>query len=390
MVEQLDIKKTLTEIELHGFRRWLEVQLMRAFEEARKNKLKTMDENRFEMNSIKNIERLATAIMERTYKPGASICFVVFDPMVREIFAAAFRDRVVHHLLYNMQAGWWDRRFIYDSYSCREGKGTLMGIRRAQRYMRVASNNFTEPAHILKFDLKGFFMSILRARLLERVKWGMDRQFAGYLNEPAGRQLYDMCLFLWTQVIMDDPVEKAQRRGPLDDWRKVPPEKSLFCQPPGKGIVIGNLTSQLASNIYLDQLDRFVTMELGYKCYGRYVDDFYIIVNGERYRRMLKEVKVLEEFISEQLDGTLHPRKRYIQPVRHGMQFLGARVYPHAIVPSDRLQAKFRRTMKGFIKGHKGYDSVQSYIGLMKHMDSEEFIRSVFEEMGWGGEFWEL
>ena len=111
-----------------GVRRWLLIKLTQAFQEARKGKIKTCDEHTFEQHWVENIVSLRNSILEYRYKPSASVTFVIFDPMVREIFAAPFRDRVVHHFLYNMQAGWWDRRFIYDSYSCRIGKGTTCGI----------------------------------------------------------------------------------------------------------------------------------------------------------------------------------------------------------------------------------------------------------------------
>lgn len=387
----INLEEVIKEINLMGMKRWLEKELLRAFGVAKLGKLKTMDENKFEVNLNGNVQRLVQSIIERTYEPGASIAFIVFDPMVREIFAAPFRDRVVHHFLYNMQAGWWDAHFIYDSYSCRVGKGTLFGAKRVQKFMQKASNNFQEKAYVAKFDFKGYFMSIPRAQLLERIKWGLDRQFNGYMDSAAGRALYDICLFLWTKVVMDDPVKKARRRGPLGNWDPsiLPPEKSLYCQLLGFGLVIGNLTSQLSSNIYLDQLDQLVTKQLGYPYYGRYVDDFILVVNERDYERLKADVPKMERF-AEELQLTLHPKKRYMQDIDKGVNFLGARVYPHCLYPSDRLQAKFRQTVKGFAEGYRGFDNVQSYMGLMKHDDSEVFMRGVLEEMGFGGEFWEF
>lgn len=386
-----NLDKMIEEINLMGMRAWLEKELLEAFKVAKLGKLKTMDENRFEVNLIGNTKRLVQAILERTYEPGASIAFVIFDPMVREIFAAPFRDRVIHHFLYIMQAGWWDARFIHDSYSCRLGRGTLMGAQRVQRFMQVASNNFTEKAYVVKFDFKGYFMSIPRALLLERIIWGLERQFARYVEDPAGRELYEICKFLWTQVVMDDPVEKAHRRGPLSNWDPsvLPPEKSLYCQEPGYGLVIGNLTSQLSSNIYLDQLDQFITKVLGYVLYGRYVDDFIILVNERDYERLKADVPKIEAYANGLL-LTLHPRKRYMQEINKGVNFLGSRVYPHCMFPSDRMQGKFQKVVKGFAEGYKGYDNVQSYMGLMKHIDSKKFMREVLEETGFGGDFWEF
>lgn len=383
-LKPLDIEKTLKEIGLLGFRRWLILHLNEAYKDARKGKYLTVDENIFDINSVENIIGLAKSIEERTYEPGASIAFVVFEPMVREIFAAPFRDRLVHHFLYNMQAGWWDARFIYDNYSCRVGKGTGLGIKRTQRFMQVASENFTKEAVVMKNDLKGYFMSIPRQKLLKRIYWGIDLQFKNYTKNPEARKLIDICKFLWGKVILDDPVKKAIRRGPLKNWSPeiLPPRKSLFTQPPGQGLVIGNLTSQLSSNIYLDQLDRFVKNELGYEYYGRYVDDFYRIVPLEELSKLKSDTRLIKQYLEEELLLTLHPDKVYCQNIKKGLPFLGARIYPHCVYPSDRLQAKFRLTLKEFKKNQKSWENVQAYLGLMKHQDAEKFIQKILEEFG--------
>lgn len=379
-----DIESDIELIRLKGLRVWLLEALTKAFEDARRGKLKTYDEHAFEANWIENLTKLRDAILEWRYTPGASVTFVIFEPMVREIFAAPFRDRVVHHFLYNMQAGWWDARFIYDSYSCRVGKGTLFGIKRIQRYMRVASENYTKKAYIVKADLQGYFMSLPRQGLYDEVKLGLDKQFAKYIDDPMGYQVYKICDFLWKQVLFDDPVVKARRRGSKNNWNPdiLPPRKSLFRQPPGKGIVIGNLTSQLASNIYLNQLDRYVKYELGYKNYGRYVDDFIVIVPEEQYVALKQDMKKIEHFLSEKLTLTMHPDKRYCQEVKKGVSFLGARIYPNCLYPSDRLQSSFQRAASGLAQGYSNVDSLISYLGIMKHFDGNKFVREIFDEMG--------
>ena len=121
-------------------------------------------------------------------------------------------------------------------------------------------------------------MSLPREKLYERVSWGLKQQFKDVISNRMGYQIYKICDFLWRQILFDDPASKAWKRGPIVNWdtRVLPAKKSLFMQPPGQGIVIGNLTSQLVSNIYLDQLDRYIFYDLGYKNYGRYVDDFLL------------------------------------------------------------------------------------------------------------------
>lgn len=384
-MEPIDPRSKIDKIYQDGLRQWLLEELTVAFRDARKGKIKTCDEHSFELHWLKNLVNLRDSILEYRYEPSASVAFVIFDPMVREIFAAPFRDRVIHHFLYNMQAGWWDRRFLYDSYSCRVGKGTLFGMRRAQRFMQKATDNYTKKAYIVKLDIRGYFMSLPREKLYERVNWGLKRQFADVMNDRMGYQIYKICDFLWRKVLFDDPVSKAWKRGPVTNWNSgvLPPKKSLFGQPPGQGIVIGNLTSQLVSNIYLDQLDRFIFYDLGYKNYGRYVDDFFIMVSGEEYEKLKTDIPMIEYFLKTELGLTLHKKKRYYQEVNKGMGFLGARVYPHCLYPSDRLQKKFRKAAMEFVYGYKDVESIVSYLGIMLHMDSRKIEKEVFSKYGW-------
>lgn len=384
-MEPIKLEDEVVEVHRVGLHRWLLAKLSQAFQEARKGKLNTCDEHIFEQHWMENMVSLRDSILECRYKPSASVTFVIFDPMVREIFAAPFRDRVVHHFLYNMQAGWWDRRFIYDSYSCRVGKGTLLGIQRAQRFMQKVTDNYTKKAYIVKLDIRGYFMSLPREKLYERVSWGLKEQFKEVMNDRMGYQVYKIYDFLWRRVLFDDPASKAWRRGPMANWNPkiLPSEKSLFSQPPGQGIVIGNLTSQLVSNIYLDQLDRFIFYDLGYKNYGRYVDDFFIMVPEEEYGRLKSDILRIEYFLNAKLGLTLHKQKRYYQEVKRGMSFLGARVYPHCLYPSDRLQKRFDHAAKELMYGHKNTESIVSYLGIMLHLDSKNLERKIFEKYGW-------
>ena len=370
-------------IEFHGLRGWLIKALASSFREARKNKLKTFNEHRYDTNWFENIIHLADAVLERYYQPSSSISFVVYEPMIREIFAAPFVDRVIHHFLYQMQAGWWYRRLIPDAYSCRIGKGTLYAVQRVQRMMQLASHNFTEEAFVMKIDISGYFMSLPREKLLARVKWGLDHQFARYMNNSAGRELYKLCYFLWHQILLDDPVSKSHRRGTEYDWKVLPPEKSLYTRPPGRGIVIGNLTSQLVSNIYLDQLDRFMKFDLGYDYYGRYVDDIIRIVNVRDYERAKADNKVIENYLKDELELTMHPKKRYCQSIYKGVPFLGARIYPHCLYPSNRIQAKFKRALAKFSTGEIKDETLASYLGFLEHLDADKYVKYMFEKYGY-------
>lgn len=375
-----NLDQIIAEIEKHGMRSWLIGALTRAFQEARRHKLKTFNEHIYEENWSENIIKLADAILEGYYSPSSSISFVIFDPMVREIFAAPFVDRIVHHLLYELQGGWWDHRFIADSYSCRENKGTLYGVLRTQKMMRRATKNFTQEAYVVKLDIRGYFMSLPRVKLYKRVKWGLDQQFKPYAHRSAANDLHGLCCFLWKQVLFDDPVNKSRRRGPLKAWDSLPPEKSLYTRPFGLGIVIGNLTSQLVSNIYLDQLDRFIKYELGYEFYCRYVDDFILIVTKEQLKQLKKDIKKIKKFLQKELLLTLHPKKLYFQSVYKGVPFLGVRIYPHCLYPSNRIQQKFKKALHDLPSENFKPETLISYLGFLKHMQGDKFVAKTFKK----------
>ena len=213
-MEPINLSEAIRPIELHGMRSWLIDTLTDSFRDARKNKLATFNEHKYDVNWPENIIHLADAALERYYAPSSSISFVIYEPMIREIFAAPFIDRVIHHFLYRMQAGWWDRRFLPDSYSCRVGKGTLYAVERVQKMMQRATSNYTKEAYVIKLDIRGYFMSLPRQKLLDRIKWGLDHQFAPYREVPAAHELYKLCYFLWRQILLDDPVKNTLHPSP--------------------------------------------------------------------------------------------------------------------------------------------------------------------------------
>lgn len=384
-----------------NFEEFLLEELWVAYTEARKGKRKTVDEHRFELNDLENIILLRDSILRRHYQPSRGVTFVVHDPVIREIVAAPFRDRVVHHFLYNICADWWDRRFIVDSYSCRVGKGVLFGQKRLLHHIRCVTENYTKPAFAASLDLRSYFISLCHRQLYERAIWGLDKQFrldtsvkelpSGYLERNNIRcrqqdrsQLYDIAKYLWHQIIYDDPMKGITVRGRKDEWATLPPHKSLFNRAPGHGIVIGNLTSQLLSNIFMDQFDRFVTMDLGYKHYGRYVDDFFIIVPMQQKEQLLRDIAVMEKYLKEELHLTLHPDKRRYQNVNKGVPFIGAVVYPGFIVPSHRSKHKaylaayqLSTTSNGKLEGMIARE------GTLLHINSRKFFKKLFDSFGW-------
>ena len=365
--------------ERRTFKSQLDLALYLSYLEARKGgKRRTHDEHDFEINLFANLQSLSKDILDKTYYPLRSTAHIITKPVIREIFAAPFRDRIVHHLLFGSVYDWWDGHFVYDSYSCRLDKGVLFGIRRLDHHIRSASENYKYRVYVCKLDIQGYFMSLPRRELYQRAVWGLNLQ---YRNKKHTRE-YDILKFLWQRTIMDDPVKGARKKGDLDAWTYLPTSKSLFNQPSGQGIVIGNLTSQLLSNIYLDQLDRFVTLELGYKHYGRYVDDFFIVVKEEQLRQLKNDIRVIEEYL--RLIGlTLHPRKRLLKESKYGIPFLGATVYHDHIVPGERLVKNAKRAMKEVVSGKRTIDSVPSYMGHFKYFNSYSILKQIFTETGW-------
>ncbi len=335
---------------------WLMPRLLVAYRKARRGKRGTVDEIEFERSYLLRLAEIAEEIAEERYMPGRGTAFVVRRPVVREVFSAPFRDRVVHHLLFDLVYPWWDRHLIFDDYACRVGKGTLVGIRRLQKRMMQASLNGERQAWVLKLDVLGYFRSPPREKLYERVEWGLRKQYA---NDMDGYE-YGVCRQLWEKVIFDEPTRGVRTQGWREDWRQVPRSKSLFYAKPGCGMVLGNLTSQLLSNIYLDMLDRYVVYELGFRHYGRYVDDFYLV--AEDRRELVAAIPKIDQYLKS-IGLTLHPRKMYLQEVSHGVDFLGAVVYPWRVQAGARVRNGLRRAYRY----GQGAASVTSYIGAIKH-----------------------
>ena len=322
------------------------VDIFRAYYDARRNKRNTKQQVAFEMDLEHNLVELYEQIRDRKYEPSPGVCFIVNRPVKREIFASQFRDRVVHHLLFNYLAPLFEARMIFDSYSCRKGKGTSEGISRIEHHIRSCTRNYTCNAYILELDLKGYFMSINKQRLYEII----CRTLAACRDSPSPdgtlwREKLDMELvdFLLRRIIFRDPIADCEIRGCESDWFGLPPSKSLRLAPKGIGLPIGDLTSQLFSNIYLGQLDEYAKRVLHCKHYGRYVDDFYIVHESRNHLKEL--VPRIRQFLREELELELHPNKIRLQHYTRGVCFLGAYVKPFRSYPAKRTVALFHEAI---------------------------------------------
>ena len=304
-----------------------------AYLQARKHKRNKRSQLMFEYSLESELASLRDEIWERRYSPSKADCFVVRDPVLREIYSSQFRDRVVHHLLYNYISPFFEERFIHDSYSCRIGKGTGAGITRLSHHIRSCSENYTKESYILKLDIRNYFASIDQEKLYQRIMHELHK---------GKDDIFDMELvsFLLRVIIFRDPAANANYIGPASLRKELPPLKSLRNAPEGIGLPIGDLTSQLFSNIYLDSFDQWIKREMHIKHYGRYVDDFYIV---HRDRAVLESlIPCIAGFLKSELGLTLHPAKIVLCRARDSIEFLGALLSPYCIRPSRRCVSSFK------------------------------------------------
>ena len=296
-----------------------------------------------------------------------------------------FRDRVIQHLLYNYIAPLLDKRFIYDSYSCRVGKGTLCGIQRFDHHLRSVTGNYRYQAYILQLDVQGYFMAIVRERLY-LIVWDILHGCRKEELEGLDLELID---YLLRAILFRDPVKNAIRIGPLSDWDNLPASKSLLKSSPGIGLPIGDLTSQLFSNVYLGRLDEYVKRVLKVEHYGRYVDDFYLMHNSKGF--LLEAVDAIREYLWKELCLTLHPKKIRLVPACYGGKFLGAYILPHRMYVANRTVRKFHASMSKLelectetiptiVRLTQMRSVINSYCGYMKHFRCFRILDRQFRE----------
>lgn len=335
------------------------LDLYRAYKDARRHKRSRDYQLRFERNAGAELLRLRDAILSGTYRPGPSTCFIIHDPKMREVFAAQFRDRVVHHLLYNYIGPLLIPSFIRDSYSCIPGRGTHDGILQLEESIRRVSGNYSRPCFILKLDIQGYFMHIHRQRLLEICLHALE-PFRGRLDYPLVKYLLEV-------IILDDPTRNCRRRSALSDWDGLPESKSLFCSPPGCGLPIGNLTSQLFSNIYMDCFDKYMVSLVGEGRYGRYVDDAYVVgTNAAMLRRI---VLFAESFLQNKLGLSLSRNKVAIYSAYQGVEFLGAYLKPFRRYVGSRCLRRMEGKMASWVSCPPEHpvQAVNSFLGITSH-----------------------
>jgi len=367
------------------------IDLFQAYYNARRNKRNTINQLKFELNLEKEIFKLHNEIEARTYKPLREIAFIVNQPVKREIFAADFRDRVVHHLLFQYLSPIIEKYFIYDCYSCRKGKGTSAGIQRAAKFLRSCSGNYQKQCYIMQMDISGYFMSINRELLYHKVNDILRTEYRkrALLNKdmPLDTGMVD---FLLQKTIFHNPTDNCMIKGSRSDWAGLPANKSLFYAAKGCGLPIGNLTSQLFGNVFLNDFDHWIKQGMGFGCYGRYVDDFFVMHADKS--RLLKVLPKIADYLKTNEKLTLHPGKTKINHFKSGFLFLGAMIKPYRIYIANRVKGNFYQALKKqnkIICNHKPtvdekkyfISSINSYLGIMKHYKTYKIRKKMIKNL---------
>jgi len=360
------------------FEQQLKYDLFRAYYSARQNKRNTWNQLRFEIEYERNLLAMQENILNRTYTIRKSIAFVIHEPVQREIFAADFSDRVVHHLIFNYINPILEPQFIEDSYSCRLGKGTHYGVARMSEFLKMCSENYTKDCYVLKLDIKGYFMSMNKHLLWQKLETMLDSaRYTPFVPEESSfcwNDCFDFELVWWLmeKVIWNDPKEQCTIKGKLSDWDGLPPSKSLFHAAPDCGLPIGNLTSQLFSNVYLHDFDSFVKNDLGCEYYGRYVDDFVIIHRDKGF--LLDVLDKIKKYLAEHAALKLHPNKIYLQHYAKGFPFLGVYIKPYRNYINNRTKKKFYQALERCEEslGQMGQMKTQRHEGVKARKDEAE------------------
>ena len=313
--------------------------LFAAWGEFKRGKMKRRDVQEFWRNLEKNIFHLHRDLRAQCYRHASYASFFIQDPKVRHIRKACVRDRVVHQTVYTYLTGLYEPLFIHHLYSSRIAKGTHRAVNSLQRMTLKVSRNLTRPCWALKCDIRKFYDTVDHELLLNLLKEN--------IGDPD-------VIWLLREIIKSFHVEGT----------------------PGKGLPIGNLTSQILTSIYLNEFDQFMKHQLRARHYIRFADDFVILSQKKReLEEILPRMKI---FLSENLYLEFHPHKVVLRPLRQGIDFLGYVTLPHHRVlrtkTRRRMKRKLRSTLAVYFKGEVPeqslHQSMQSYLGLLKHADT--------------------
>jgi retron-type reverse transcriptase len=298
--------------------------LLYSWEEFLRGKKTRNDVAAFQVRLMDNICALQRLLTTKTYIHQDYQAFNISDPKPRNIHKATVRDRLLHHLIYRALYPYFDKKFIYDSYSCRNDKGIHKAMNRFREFASKVSRNNTRTCWVLKCDIRKFFASVDHA----------------VLKKILARYIADTDL-LW---LIGTVIDSFQTEG-----------------TPGTGLPLGNLTSQLFVNIYMNEFDQFAKRQLKSRFYVRYADDFVFLSEEKHLLESL--IPKIDQFLKSQLKLTLHPRKVSISTFASGVDFLGWVHFPdHRVL---RTTTKRRMFKKMDVAASPATEA--SYLGLLQH-----------------------
>src|SRR3989344_4935337 len=308
--------------------------LLEAWRDFVRGKRKRKDVQEFELRLMGNILSLHKDLSERTYIHSDYEAFNISDPKPRNIHKASVRDRLLHHALYRIVYPFFDKTFIADSYSCRKGKGTHKALANFRARAYKVSLNHTRTVWVLKCDVRKFFASIDQQRLLEILEESIPNKHI---------------IWLLSKIV-----------------------SSFHAKEEGVGLPLGNLTSQLLVNIYMNEFDQFVKHKLKMRHYVRYADDFVFLSSDKR--EMEEVLPKVRKFLWEELRLTLHPDKVFIRTLAPGVDFLGWVHFPdHRVVRTTTKRRMFSRLKKT----GENEQSIQSYLGLLSYGNTYKLRKSI-------------
>jgi len=308
--------------------------LLVSWREFLRGKKKRKDVAEFSLYFLDNILILQQELADKTYRHGGYQAFKINDPKPRDIHKASVRDRLVHHAIHRILCPYFDRKFIFDSYSCRIGKGTHRAINRFLDFCRKISKNNTRTGWVLKCDIRKFFASIDH-KILKNI-------LAKYIADEE-------VLWLLAQV-----VDSFETKG-----------------KPGVGLPLGNLTSQLFVNIFMNEFDQFAKRNLKVRYYIRYADDFVIFHENKNYLENL--IPEISEFLEKRLNLSLNPEKVFIKTFSSGVDFLGWVNFPcHRVLRTTTKKRILRR-----IGEKSSVETIASYVGLLSHGNAHKLSAKI-------------
>ncbi len=325
---------------------WFLNLVISAFDDCCRNKRTTPDCIAYCEIANEDLLLLAHELYTCTYQPGVSTCFLVKYPKYREVFAAYFRDRIVHHFIYLLLNPLFEQRFVAQgnvSFNCRKGFGTLKAQQAVLDAIKDATHNYRREAWVFRGDIVSFFMSIDK-----RILWAKMEPF---ICEKYHGQCLKQVLYATKTIIFHRPENNCLFNTPLAEWAKhVEQSKSLLNDDPYHGMPIGNLTTQIFANFLLSFFDEFATQWFKIRYmeakFIRFVDDFVVVCANKHL--LADFAKEAHTFLQSELSLQLHCDKYHFQLASHGMMFVGAYIKNHRMYLSNRTIARFTERVHGF------------------------------------------